>query len=170
MSARASHSYGELSRDLLALLQDLVQDRRSSSADVQRIDRSAQRQRDQLVASLRDAWTQSGALAAEHERYAGAGVVGLVVGDRARVITARAVAPAACTARVSEEISDVAYTRDTQMLDGAGRRLTGRRRDLGCTALGNDDAGGADALGRAADRAKVLRVLDLVEHDDQRLP
>ena len=61
-------------------------------------------------------------------------------------------------------------TRATaQVLDGAGRGLADRGRHLGGAALGDHDAGRAGALGGAADRAEVLRVLDLVERDDQRL-
>ncbi len=40
-------------------------------------------------------------------------------------------------------------------------------RHLGRAALGDDQAGGSGALGAAGDRAQVLRILDLVESDDQ---
>jgi hypothetical protein len=55
------------------------------------------------------------------------------------------------------------------VLDGAGRGLAHRRRHLGGAALGDHHARRAGALGRAADRPEVLRVLDLVERDQQRL-
>ena len=68
----------------------------------------------------------------------------------------------------SEEVGEVAHARDPQVLDRAGRRLRDRRRDVRGAALADHDAVGPGALGRAADRAEVLRVLDLVERDDQR--
>jgi hypothetical protein len=55
------------------------------------------------------------------------------------------------------------------VLDGVGGRLADGRRDLGGAALGQDHAGGADALRRPADRAQVLRVGDLVERDQDGL-
>src|ERR1700733_8179076 len=55
------------------------------------------------------------------------------------------------------------------MLDGAGRGLADGRRDLGGAAFGDHDARSAGALGAAADRAEVLRILNLVERDDQRI-
>ena len=58
-------------------------------------------------------------------------------------------------------------TRATRRCSTApGRRLAHRRRDLGAAALGDDHAGRAQRLGGAADRAEVLGVLELVEHDD----
>ena len=53
------------------------------------------------------------------------------------------------------------------MLDGAGRGLADGRGHGGRAPLGDHDPGRAGHLGRAADRAEVVRVLDLVEGDDQ---
>ena len=70
---------------------------------------------------------------------------------------------------VAQEVGEVAHARDRQVLD--------RARPTPCTPPGvtsaerrsaDHDARRARALGRAADRAEVLRVLDLVERDDQR--
>ena len=55
------------------------------------------------------------------------------------------------------------------MLDRPGRGLADGRRDLGGTPLGQHHTGSAGALGRAADRAEVLRILNLIQRDDQRL-
>ena len=170
MSARASHSYGALSRPRFALLQDLVQERRGGGADAERLDRAR-------AAAARSArrrpWRRAGAARCPRCRARArrpAGVVGRVVGDGARRRSrAGAVAPAAGAAGVGEEVGEVAHARDAQVLDGAGRGLADGRRHLGGAALGDHDAGRAGALGRAADRAEVLRVLDLVERDDQRL-
>ena len=57
---------------------------------------------------------------------------------------------------------------DRQMFDGAGRGLADSRCDLGAAAFREDQAGRARALSGAADRPEILRVLDLVEGDEQR--
>ena len=137
-------------------------------ADVERRDAAAQRQRDELVAGRRDARAQARALGAQHEHDAAARSRAASYGTRPR--RRGAVAPAARApwrrARKSARLRTRAIA---QVLDRAGRRLADRRRDLGRAALRQDDAGRARALGGAADRAEVLRVLDLVERDQQRV-
>src|SRR5581483_7709641 len=61
------------------------------------------------------------------------------------------------------EIGQVADAGDGEMLDRARRGLADRGRYLGGATLWHDDTRDAGALGRAADRAEVLRVLHLVE-------
>ena len=56
---------------------------------------------------------------------------------------------------------------DRQVLDRAGGGLAGRGRDRGGAALRDDHAGRPGDLGRPADRPEVVRVLDLVEGDDE---
>ena len=55
------------------------------------------------------------------------------------------------------------------MLYRPGGGLAHRRRDLGRPAAREHHPGRAHALRGPADRADVLRVLDLVERDDQRI-
>ena len=50
-----------------------------------------------------------------------------------------------------------------EVLDGAGRGLAHRGRDLGRAPLGDDDAVGPHALDGATDRSQVLWILELVE-------
>src|SRR4051794_4894905 len=51
------------------------------------------------------------------------------------------------------------------MLHSACRGLTGGRSDLGRAPFRDNDAAGARTFGHTGDRAKVARVLDLVEDD-----
>ncbi len=78
-------------------------------------------------------------------------------------------APAAGIAGLDEEVGEVAGTRDQQVLHRAGRGLADRRRDLSRAAFVDHEAARARTLGGTGDRAEVLRVLHLVEHDDQRI-
>ena len=71
--------------------------------------------------------------------------------------------------RVSEPVGQVADPGHRKVLDGAGRRLGGRGCDLGGAALGDHDPRRSRRLGNAAHGAQVVRVLHLVECDDQRL-
>ncbi len=178
MSARASHSYGELSRPRCRLCK--ISYRIAAAAALTPSDSMRPCSGSAISSSQAPATRGRSplALAAEHEHDARAGVVGRVVGDRPVLLAragaagatgARPVAPAPGRARIGEEVGDVAHARDAQVLDGSGGRLADRRRDLGGAALGDHHAAGAGALGGAADRAEVLWVLDLVERDDQRL-
>ena len=165
-----SHSYEALSSPLCCKISYSSADGRG--ADVQRLDPAAQRQRDQLVAALRHARAQAAPprCRARARRPPPRSRGGRRAPARAAVaLGARAVAPAARLARVAQEVREVAHARDRQVLDGARRGLADGRRDLRGAALGDHDAGRAGALGGAADRAEVLRVLDLVERDEQRV-
>ena len=55
------------------------------------------------------------------------------------------------------------------MLDRPRRGLAHGGRDLGRAALGDHHTRRPHTLGRAADRAQVLGVLDLVKRHDQRI-
>src|ERR1700761_1787857 len=55
------------------------------------------------------------------------------------------------------------------MLDRTGRRLADRRCDLSRATLGEHEPGGPSTLCGAADGAKILRILDLIQCDDHRL-
>src|ERR1700684_3345239 len=126
MSARASHSYGELSRRFS----------RCCKISYKIADAAALTLSESIAPRSGSAINWSQALATRGRRPA-----------------APAVAPAAGAARVGEEVGDVAHARDAQMLDGAGRRLARGRRDLGGAALGDHDAGRGDALGGGGGRA-----------------
>src|SRR5919106_2531678 len=67
--------------------------------------------------------------------------------------------------QVAREVDD---DSDGEVLDRARRRLADRRRDAPGVVLGDDDAGGARALGAPADGAEVVRVGHLVEAGEQR--
>ena len=62
---------------------------------------------------------------------------------------------------------DVGDAGDRQMRRRAGGSFAHGRIDAGGAALGNDDGVAPGALGRANDRADVVRVGDVVEHDEQ---
>ena len=55
------------------------------------------------------------------------------------------------------------------MLDGAGRRLARGRRHRRGAPLRDHHAGGSGNLGCAADGSEVVRVLNLIQGDDQAL-
>src|SRR5258708_29039151 len=76
-------------------------------------------------------------------------------------------APAPCIAGLAKEVGHVAHLGDPQMLDGSRGGLADGGRHVRGAALGDYDARGAVALSRTAYRAKVLRVLYLVDCHDQ---
>ena len=94
-----------------------------------------------------------------------------IVGAQVRrgALGRRSVAPEARLLRLAQEVGHVRRTGDAQVLDRPCRRLHRRRRHMRGAPLADDEAGRARALGRAAIAPEVLRVLDLVERDDQRV-
>jgi hypothetical protein len=161
--AKTNRSYGVLSRGRPPL-QHLVHQRGPSGVDVQRPDTTAQRQRDQRIAARRDArsspWPSAPSTSTTHPSSRA---------DRSRphVVDRGAVAPAAGALGRGEEVGEISRARDPQVLDRASRGATDRGRDLGGATLADDDAADAHALGRAAERAEVLRILDLVEREHE---
>ena len=67
-----------------------------------------------------------------------------------------------------ERPRDVDDVRDRHVMHGAGRCLGRRAVERRRPPRLPDDAGRAGGVDRAQDRADVLRILDAVEHDDQR--
>ena len=64
--------------------------------------------------------------------------------------------------------SQIRFLADQQVFDRAGRGIDHRRGDAGGAMAGQDDAMHTAGLGAAQQRAQVLRVLHLVEQQQQR--
>ena len=166
MWREGTRCYGALSSGI-ALMQDPVQQRGRRGADVEAGDPPAHRQRHDLVARGGDTRPQALALAAHHEDDA-AGVVRAGVLDRR--LGGGAVAPAAgllglrrgSRRRCARGRSRRCSTAPAEALATAGVTSAARRSGITTPVA-------PAHLGRAADRAQVLRVLDLVEHNDERV-
>ena len=105
------------------------------------------------------------ALAAEHEHDL-AGQVGVRVrrlGARPRPRRSRRPRPS----RAASQSARLRDPRDRQVLDRAGRRLADRGGDRGRAALAGSRGRPRPPPRPSGDRAEVVRVLDLVERDDQ---
>ena len=170
MSARASHSYGVLSRPAY---DDSARSRTTAPPPPRSRPATPTAPSRGSAISSSHAFATRGRrplpLAAEHQHHPGAAVVGRVVGHRASSDW-RPVAPAARAAGVREEVGDVAHPRHRQMLDGARPRpCTPRAVTSAARRSGITTPGGAGALRGAADRPQVLRVLHLVERHQQRV-
>ncbi len=151
---------------LPALADRLDQKGGRGGADVERLDPPAAGQGDEPVAGVGDAWADPLPLTAEDENGRPREVdrPGRVFG-----VGVGAPDPVAGLLRLGQPIGQIADAGDLEVLDGARRGLADDGGDFGRAAFGDDDAGGAGELGRAADGAEVARVLDLVEGDQQRV-
>ena len=76
--------------------------------------------------------------------------------------------PEARLLQLLERAGEVDHPGDRAVLDRARGGLGHRAGHLHRAVLGDDHAVGAQRVGRADDGAQVVRVLDAVEHDDQR--
>ena len=70
--------------------------------------------------------------------------------------------------QVGQRAGEVVHRAEQQVLDGAGRRLDGGRRERRLAARREQDAVHAGRLGAAQERADVLRILERVEDEDER--
>ena len=84
-------------------------------------------------------------------------------------IGGRAVHPGLALLRGRQPVREIAHARHREVLDRARRRLANRRRDLGGAPLGHHDSAAPGELGHAAYGAEVVRILDLVESDHERV-
>ena len=140
---------------------------RITAAATEAFNESTARQgdRDELVAGARHPRAKPGSLGAEDEHGA-AGPVDVGVRRpprrRRRRSRPRAPSPRRASPRGSSRATGRCSTAPAEALQAAGG-------DRGGAPLGDDDAGGAGDLRGPADRTQVVRVLDLVEHDDERV-
>src|SRR5215211_5056665 len=147
-----------------AEMQDPIHEGGGGRGDVQRADSPPARQADQLVADRRYTWAQAPPLRAEHEHHTAA-VVRAVVGHLG--VGLGPVDPGLALLRRSEPIREVAHTSYPQVLDRPGRGLAHRRCDFGGASLREHHATAPGALGHPAGGAEVVRILDLVQGDDE---
>ena len=99
----------------------------------------------------------------DHDRAAQVGLTG-----RQRSVGVRADDPQASDVQVGQGLGQVFDRHEQQVLDGAGRGLDGGRRERRLAADRVDDAVDARGLGRSQQRAEVLRILERIEHEDER--
>src|SRR5215211_7219988 len=147
-----------------AEMQDPIHEGGGGRGDVQRADSPPARQADQLVADRREAWVY-GAEADAEVPYHTAAVVRAVVGHLG--VGLGPVDPGLALLRRSEPIREVAHTSYPQVLDRPGRGLAHRRCDFGGASLREHHATAPGALGHPAGGAEVVRILDLVQGDDE---
>ena len=69
--------------------------------------------------------------------------------------------------QLAQRVGEVAHLDQVDMLQRAGGGFRQHARFLRAVARGGDQRAGAEGDGRAHDRADIVRVGDLVEHDDQ---
>ncbi len=120
--------------------------------------------RDQEIAAPAHQVVQALAFGAENDGAVHL-VINLVVALRAALVQADG--PHVALFQFVQRARDVGNARDRQMLRRARRSLNGGAGQSGSTALGNDDAVCARAVGSANQRAQIVRVFDAIEHDQE---
>ena len=121
--------------------------------------------RAQPVAAVARQLAQALALGAQHQRHA--------VRPVARPRCASAASPSRPSTRTAELLQlgeragQVLHQRHGHVLERARGRLGQRAVERRAVAARHDEAGGAEHGGRAQDGADVVRVGDLVEHDQR---
>ena len=135
-------------------------------AGVERLQRAGHRDRDELVAGLRDQAREALALGADHDDERAVGEV--EVGQRDVTVGREADHHAAGLLVGLELPGQVDRLRDRDAGRGTGRGLPGAGGHAGGTPLGDEYAVGAEPGRRADDGAEVAGVGHRVQRDDQR--
>jgi hypothetical protein len=149
---------------LAALAEGFVEDDGSGGGDVERADAAGHGDAEQVVAGAADEVVEASAFASEDE-HAVAGEVELVVVSGAALVESDG--PYISLFEVFEGADEVDDAGDAEMLGSAGAGFDGDGAERGGAALGEDDAVYAGAVGYAEQSAKVLRVFDAVEGEEQ---
>ncbi len=136
----------------------------SGVGDVERGETASRRNACQYVAALARKASQPLPLGTEHERN-GPFETGRI--DRHLTVAVEADAAHTKFAELFERPREVADECDRYHFEAAGRRLRERARKWWAVAARHDEPAGAEHGGRAQDRADIVRVRDLIEHDQR---
>ena len=120
--------------------------------------------RHEPVAALARQLAQALALRAQHQRRALR--PGQRLDARRCASSSRPMTVHAELLQLGQRAGEVLHQRDRHMLERAGGRLGQRAVERRAVAARHDEAAGAERRGRAQDGADVVRVGDLVEHDE----
>jgi hypothetical protein len=151
-------------RSSSALSPGLKEQRGCGRRDVERLDPTPPWKRYESIAGSGDPRAQAFALASHHQHRR---TLEIGIPSRRVGLSVGAPDPEASALGVGQPIGEIADVSYMKVLDRPSRGLAGRGGDGGGAALGDDDPAGAGELSGAADGAKVARVLDLIEGDDQ---
>jgi hypothetical protein len=151
-----------------ALAEGFVEDDGSGGGDVEGADAAGHGDAEQVVAGFADEIVEACAFAAKDED-AVAGEVELVVVGQAALVLSRIQTddPDVLALEVFEGADEVDDAGDAEVLGCAGAGFYGDRAQGGGTALGEDDAVDARAVGYAEQSAEVLGVFYAVEGEQQ---
>jgi hypothetical protein len=144
----------------------MIQRDRPGHRRVQRGDLAGHRQLDQEIAALASQPGQAGALGADHQRKRQIEVGAIVLLGSLVVLDPDD--PHAGLLQLGDRLGQVADHDDAQVLGRARGGVDDGGRDLGGAAAGQHHPVRADDLGGAQQRADVLRVLQVVEQQQQR--
>ncbi len=161
---RGEASSGALSSSGAALAESLIEDDGAGCGNVEGADASGHGNAEEVVAGAADEVVEACALAAEDENAVAGEVEAVVVLGASFVETD---GPDVAGFQVFKGANEVDDASDAEVFGGAGAGFDGGGRERGGTALGEDDAIDAGAVGDAKERAEVLRVLDAVESEEQ---
>ena len=117
-----------------------------------------------MVAGAADEIVETGALAAEDNDEVAGEVKAVIVGLAAFVEPDDPEVAALEIFKGADEVDDAG---DAEVLRGAGAGFDGHGTERCGTALGEEDAVNAGAIGDAEERAEVLRIFDAVEGEDK---
>jgi hypothetical protein len=147
-----------------ALAHGFVEDDRAGDGDVEGGDAAGHGDAEQVVAGALDEVVEAGALAPEDEAGVLAEVEAGVVGGTALV---EADDPDVALFHGFEGAGHVGDLGDADVLGSAGGGFGDDGGERGGTAVGEDDAVDAGAVGGAQERAEVVGVFDAVEGEEE---
>jgi hypothetical protein len=131
----------------------------SCGGDVERTDAAGHGNAQQMVAGAADEIVQAGTLAAQDEHEIAGEVEAVVVGFAAFVESDD---PEILALEIFEGADEIDDAGNAQMLGRAGAGFDGNCAQRRGTALGEDDAVDACAIGYAQKRAQILRIFNAV--------
>jgi hypothetical protein len=150
------------------LAKGLIKHDGSSGGDVERADAACHGNTQQVVTGATDEIVKAGTLATENDDAVASEVEAIVVGLAARVFAGiETDDPEILPLELLKGAHKIHDASDAEMLGGPGAGLHGDCAQGGGTALCDDNAINARSIGDAQQSAKVLRIFDAVEGENE---